>query len=98
MNVKLDLSPLYAAEIYRMAGEVGVSSSEIVTGIVKIYIDRRASEKRPHARKGAIQDQHGQVYDSVKQACQKLGLHAPLVYCVLRGTRPSTGGYTFSRV
>lgn len=99
MKANLNLDPLYEAEVRRMASDAKATVSDIVTGIVKLYIDRRVLADNPSQRRGsAIQDQNGNRYASVKEACKKLGLHEALVYCVLRGTRPSTGGYTFSRV
>jgi hypothetical protein len=98
VKVNLNLPPLYREYVRTMAFEVDTTASEIVSGIVKIFIDNRVQEKKSHSAMGRIKDQHGRVYESVEDACKKLNLHAPLVYCVLRGTRHHTGGYTFSRV
>lgn len=40
----------------------------------------------------------GYMYPSVKEACEDLNLHEALVYCCLRGSRKSTGGFIFTRI
>ena len=114
MNIKLDLPAAHLAEIRGMARDTESTHAEVVTGIVKMYLDkvfscRAGSCKTGHAPSGparitgmiiaeTLDGSVGNMYADVKSACVDLNLHPSLVYCVLRGARSSTGGYSFRRL
>jgi hypothetical protein len=103
MLVSLDLRPLYLAEVKRIAKKTDMTVGSVVSGMVKLYLDdiinegttTKGSSSRPG---GAIEDQYGNNYPSVKVAAEKLGLQARLIYYVLSGKRNHTGGYRFEYV
>jgi hypothetical protein len=55
-------------------------------------------KNRFEARKRSIQDQYGEVYPSIKEAAERLGLRANCISTVLGGKYKHTGGYVFTYV
>ena len=97
MDIKLDIPPLYQAELRLIAKETLTTYDDVVSGIVKFYLDGNAKHvgKRPGPGH-AIKDQHGNRYSGITEAAQKLGLHKRLISYVLSGVRGHTGGYRFT--
>ena len=99
LSIGIRLSRDEIDHIDYMVSEANSSRSEIINGIVRLYLSGKPDKQNPHMNdSGSFKDQYGQFYSSVRQACEKLGLHDSLVRCVLRGTRRSTGGYIFTRI